>query len=68
MTEKEELLKTLGFSEELLKYFQESPLETQIIVEQEFDSNSFESHDLTNIPNFDQVELAGTTFTFTSKE
>lgn len=68
MSEKVELLKTLGFSDELLKYFQEDLVEPQKIVEQNFDSPSFESYDLAEIPNFDQVEVAGTVFTFASKE
>lgn len=68
MSEKDELLKTLGFSDELLKYFHEHPIENQVAIENEFENQTIESHDLTDVPNFDQIEIAGTTFTFSSIE
>lgn len=68
MSEKVELLKTLGFSDELLKYFQEHSIVSQMINEDDLGFQSIESYDLTDIPNFDQVEIAGSVFTFASKE
>lgn len=68
MSEKIELLKTLGFSDELLRYFQELPIEPQIISENDYESQICESHDLSDMPNFNQIEIVGNAFTFASIE
>ena len=64
MSDKIDLLKTLGFSDELLKYFQEQSEEQKAIVVEEIDPINFESFDVADISNISQVELASTVFTF----
>lgn len=68
MSEKTELLKTLGLSDELLRYFEEQVIESPVINDDVTLPQNVGSFDLAELPNLDQIEVAGTMFTFSSKE
>jgi hypothetical protein len=68
MSEKTELLKTLGLSDELLKYFEDQVIESPVSGEDVILPQNVGSFDLAELPNFDQIEVAGTMFTFSSKK